>query len=358
MGLYRRGKIYWYSITYQGKRFQESLTTDNKKLAEKLYAKVFSEIVEGRYYEAAKAKSVKFEDMVTKYLKEHAHSRDARTAKILLASFEGRTLSQITTRAVSEHRQRRLQKVKPATVYQELALLRRMFNVAIREWEWLRDNPVSRLSFSVGNKNARDRWLTLEEEKRLLESATNPYWLRSLIMVALHTGMRRGEILDLKWPSVDFLRRPIAILKSKNGEKRTIPMSNTLYALFKGMKIRDFSGRVFPISGSSLRQAFDKTTEKAGLEDFNFHDLRHTFATRLVQNGVDLYKVKELLGHKAIIMTMRYAHHYPESLRSSVEILDVCYNSATVGVSSVDGNPKNPLKSTMPEWRNWQTQGT
>ena len=93
--------------------------------------------------------------------------------------------------------------------------------------------------------------------------------------------------------------------------------------------MRDISGRVFPISGSSLRQAFDKVTAKTGLEDFRFHDLRHTFATRLVQNGVDLYKVKELLGHKTISMTMRYAHHYPESLRSSIEVLDNCYNSAT-----------------------------
>ncbi|HDZ01945.1 MAG TPA: hypothetical protein ENH52_10875 [Nitrospirae bacterium] len=69
------------------------------------------------------------------------------------------------------------------------------------------------------------------------------------------------------------------------------------------------------------------------VENFHFHDMRHTFATRLVQNGVDLYKVKELLGHKTIAMTMRYAHHYPESLRSSVEILDKCYNSATFGVN-------------------------
>jgi integrase len=141
--------------------------------------------------------------------------------------------------------------------------------------------------------------------------------------------MRRGEILDLRWQNVDLLKRLIRVVKSKNGEKRTIPMSNTLFNLFKVVNVRDISGRVFPISGSSLRQAFDKAVAKTNLEDFRFYDLRHTFATRLVQNGVDLYKVKELLGHKTITMTMRYAHHYPESLRSSVEVLDNCYNSAT-----------------------------
>jgi integrase len=332
MGLYRRGKFFWFRISYQGTRIQESFKTDNRKLAEKLYAKVLTDIVEGRYFDTARIKTIRFEDMTNKYLKEHAHSRDQLTVKTLLKFFSGYTIAQITTKAVAEYRNRRLESVKPATVYQELALLRRMFNVAIKEWEWCRDNPVSRLSFSVGNRNARDRWLTVEEEKRVLEKATNPVWLRELLMVALHTGMRRGEILDLRWQNVDLLKRLIRIVKSKNGEKRSIPMSNTLFNLFKGMNVRDISGRVFPVSKSSVRHAFDKAVEKAKIEDFRFHDLRHTFATRLVQNGVDLYKVKELLGHKTITMTMRYAHHYPESLRSSVEVLDGCYNSATFGV--------------------------
>jgi len=334
MGLYRRGNFFWFSISYQGNRIQESLKTDNKKLADKLYAKVLTDIIEGRYFDAVKAKSTTFEDMTDKYLKEHAHSRDATTIKPLRAFFAGLMISQMRTKVVAEYRNMRLQSVKPATIYQELALLRRMFNVAIKEWEWFKDNPVSRLSFSVGNRNARDRWLTLEEETLLLEKATNPVWLRSLLMVALHTGMRRGEILDLRWQNVDLLKRLIRVVKSKNGEKRGVPMSNTLYALFKDINVRDISGKVFPISKSSVRHAFDDAVEKAGLEDFRFHDLRHTFATRLVQNGVDLFKVKELLGHKTITMTMRYAHHYPESLRSSVEVLDTCYNSATFGVMS------------------------
>jgi len=94
----------------------------------------------------------------------------------------------------------------------------------------------------------------------------------------------------------------------------------------------------------SLRAAFDKALGKAKIEDFHFHDLRHTFATRLVQNGVDLYKVKELLGHKTIAMTMRYAHHCPEILRSSVEVLDRCYNSATVEQEGIDRWQTNHIK--------------
>jgi site-specific recombinase XerD len=99
-------------------------------------------------------------------------------------------------------------------------------------------------------------------------------------------------------------------------------MSNTIYEIFTAMKVRKLSERVFPVAARSVRQAFEKVIKKTGIKDFRFHDLRHTFATRLVQRGVDLYKVKELLGHKSIQMTMWYAHHYPESLRSSVEVLD------------------------------------
>ncbi len=199
-----------------------------------------------------------------------------------------------------------------------------MFNVAKKRRKWVKENPVSDgdLQFSIGNRNARGRWLTVEEEQVLLANATNPIWLRPLLITALHTGMRRGELLALTWKDIDFEARLSRVEKSKNGEKRSIPMSQTLRDTLKAIKVRDISGKVFPISIRSVRCAYDKTLEKTGITNFHFHDLRHTFATRLVQNGADLYKVQKLLDHKSITMTQRYAHHYPESLRSSVEILD------------------------------------
>ncbi len=221
-------------------------------------------------------------------------------------------------------------RVKPATVYQELALMRRMFNVARREWKWIKYNPVSDLSFSVGNSNARDRWLTIEEEKRLV-SCASPEWVQRVIIFAIHTGMRRGEILLLKWSDVNLKSRLIIVDRSKNGEKRTIPMTDTICYMLKNTKVKDISGRVFPYSVAALRDNFERAREKAGVKDFHFHDLRHTCATRLVQNGEELYKVKEWLGHKTIAMTVRYAHHSPDSLRSGAIILEKCYKSATCG---------------------------
>ncbi|MBF0472430.1 MAG: site-specific integrase, partial [Nitrospirae bacterium] len=272
-------------------------------------------------------------------------SRDVTSIVSLLPFFGTLTLSEISTELISDYREERLKKVKPATIYQELALMRRMYNVARKEWKWVNDNPVADLSFSVGNSNARDRWLTVEEEQRLLEAAS-PEWVKEIIVFALNTGMRRGEILNLEWKDLDFSRRLITVQKSKNGEKRSIPMSNIILVMLKDRKIIDIGLRVFSVTETAMRMGFDRALNKANIENFHFHDLRHTFATRLVQNSVDLYKVKELLGHKSIQMTVRYAHHCTDSLRSGIDILDKCYNSVTVGKKGIDIKGGNPLKST------------
>jgi integrase len=329
MGIYKKGNVYWMIKQYRGKRIERSLNTSVKRVAEERYSKLVAEIIDGSYFEKQREKTVTFREMTTRYMQKYHGTRDEHTVKKLLPVFGSFTLADITTDMISDYRDERIRTVKPATVYQELSLMRRMWNVARKEWKWTKANPV-------GNKNARDRWLTINEEKTLLDKATNPVWLKPLLTMALHTGMRRGEILTLLWKDVDFFRRLLTVQRSKNGEKRSIPMSHTLLITLKEMKVRDISGKVFPLAVRSLREAFDKTLEKADIKDFHFHDLRHTFATRLVQSGIDLYRVKELLGHKTISMTTRYAHHYPESLRSSIEVLDKnYYNSTTVEAQSV-----------------------
>ena len=122
----------------------------------------------------------------------------------------------------------------------------------------------------------------------------------------------------------------MTVLESKNGEKRTIPLNKTVSGLLKSRsKVREIRSNCVFISSTgrridqgNLRRAFGKARKKADIEDFRFRDLRHTFATRLVQTGVDLYKVQKLLGHKTPQMTQRYAHHYTESLRDGVDVLD------------------------------------
>ena len=192
---------------------------------------------------------------------------------------------------------------------------------------------------SIKVDNARERWLTIEDEIRLIDSSITyatgkgnikvaNYWLQEIVVVALNTGMRMDEILSLEWTAVDLFRKTLTVMKSKNGEKRTIPMSKKVFELVKQSFKKKGGGYVFfshagtKIDKSNLRRSFYKALERAGVEDFRFHDLRHTFATRLVQAGIDLYKVSILLGHKDIKMTQRYAHHCSESLREGVDVLD------------------------------------
>jgi integrase len=143
--------------------------------------------------------------------------------------------------------------------------------------------------------------------------------------------MSQEEILKLQWWNVDFFRKTITTTRKKTTRTRTIPINNTVFELLKQrMKVQPingsgyvfFNGAANMIDAGKLKRAFVAAVAAAKIEDFRFHDLRHTFATRLVQKGVDFYKVAKLLGHSDMSTTQRYAHHYPESLRDGVEILD------------------------------------
>ncbi len=147
----------------------------------------------------------------------------------------------------------------------------------------------------------------------------------------LNTGLRMGEILDLRWPRVDLSRKTVTILEEqKNRGRDTLPLSEGALAILKERaRVRSIkadlvfmTGNATRIESRNLHQAFYSALEKSKIKRLRFHDLRHTFATRLVQAGADLYTVQKLGRWKTISMVMRYAHHYPESLRSGVAVLD------------------------------------
>ncbi|MGC3975062.1 MAG: site-specific integrase [Nitrospira sp.] len=172
----------------------------------------------------------------------------------------------------------------------------------MREWEWCQQNPVSRVSSEKEN-NKRDRWLNSDEEGRLL-TACAP-WLQDVVTLALNTGLRMGKILELTWRAVDFNRRTVTVFRSQNGERRTSPVNQAVLTVLKNKaKVRSLAtDRVFcskaftPTESGHLPRAFRLALSKAMIEDFHFHDVRHIFATTLVQSGIDLYKVRQLLGH-------------------------------------------------------------
>ena len=333
MGLVKRSNTWWMSFMYQGQQVRRSTGTADKRLADAILGKVKVQIIEGRFFEKPEMQHRTLKELMDRYASEHAarranHRRELTSIKNLKTFFGNPTLDRITPKLIVAYKnQRYADGVKPATINRELATLKKAFNLARREWEWCTDNPVCRVSMEKEN-NTRVRWLTVEEEQRLLAPAVP--WLRELVVFAIYTGMRMGEILALTWAGVDLFRRTVTVFRSKNGERRTIPVNSTVLNLLKGkyavrpgkIDIVFHSESQTPLDGSNIRRALTTALDSAKIQDLHFHDLRHTFATRMVQAGIDLYKVQRLLGHKSPIMTQRYAHHYPESLREGVDALE------------------------------------
>lgn len=336
MGIFRRGEIWWMSFTYQDRQIRRSTETSDRKLAQRIFEKIKGEIAEGKWFERIPGEDYTFTDLMEKYLSEYSavskapksHVRDRCMARILSKRFKDVPLLAITAKDISEYKlARRADGVSPRTINYELTLMNHAFKIAIREWEWLKENPVRNVTREKV-RNRIERWLTLQEESKLLAAA--PEWLQDIIVFAINTGFREGEILRLKWHQIDFDRRTITIAEQKNGEIDTLPLNETTLKVLR-RKAAGRSGKteyVFPSSHSTqldfrnLIRAFEGAVKKAELPKTRFHDLRHTFATRLAQAGVDLFQLQRLGRWKTVSMVMRYAHHCPESLRAGIEVMD------------------------------------
>jgi len=249
--------------------------------------------------------------------------RDKSLAAHLLKSFKDKYLLDITPAMISDYKlQRRTEGASPRTINYELTLMSHAFNIAIREWEWVKENPVTKVKKERVN-NAIECWLTQDEEERLLRVSAK--WLQEIIIFAIHTGLRQSEILDLKWSQVNMARRTMIISEQKNRGVDTLPLNETAMGVLRERQKEKLCEYVFPSSNQTrimnrnVFRAFEIATDKAKVHNFRFHDLRHTFATRLVQSGVGIYEVQRLGRWKNASMVMRYAHHNPESLRSSID---------------------------------------
>lgn len=313
-----------------GHRRKETIgpnTAAMRRLAKQVALQRQVEILEGRFQ--LQCDDPRFADFREEFLSIHAAKRrSAGWMKGCLSKFAqqfgNRRLSQITTRDVEWYQAKRGKEVKPATVNRELAMLKSLYSRAIA-WGQATHNPVRGVRFLKEN-NVRVRYLTSDEGRRL-EAACSPM-LAAIVVLARHTGMRRGEILSLRWSDVDFATGFIRVQDSKNGEGRDVPMNRTVQELLKRHPQRFGSPFVFsgpngqPLRGDRTYQLFKRACREAGIADFRFHDLRHDCASQLVMAGVDLQTVREVLGHKSLAMTMRYAHLSPGHKLHAVRVLD------------------------------------
>jgi integrase len=212
---------------------------------------------------------------------------------------------------------------KEASINPVMACLSHMLNKAV-EWEMMGKNPLNRgKSLMIEENNKRLRFLSEGEIKKLLNEC--PKYLHSIVECALNTGMRKGEILSLKWSQIG--NGLIYLDKTKTNEARQIPISDTLKKVLRETRRENqlksefvFTYKEKPVK--DVKRAFGGALRRERIEDFRFHDLRHTFASHLIMRRATLKKVQELLGHKAVNMTVRYAHLSQEHKQKAVNLLN------------------------------------
>lgn len=301
-------------------------------------------IIRERYEPTKSSKSItKFREFAGIYLKDYAKvkKRSWKTDKSYLNAnlvpyFGDYLLVDIKIHMIEKYQGKRLKDgVKKSTVNRELACLKKMFNKAI-DWEFVKVNPVLKVEFFSEADNLKERVLSRDEERMLLE--TCPEHLKPIVITALQTGMRRREILMMKWVNINledgYLRVPKEV--SKSGKDRVINFNGMLKTRLLMLKsLNGNSNFVFvnPKTGmpfQDIKKSFRGACERAGIEGLRFHDLRHTYATRLAEQNVPITTIKELLGHSKISMTERYTHSSEEQKKKAVELLHQWYTNPEI----------------------------
>jgi len=334
-GIYKRDGSPYLWITYtgaDGKQKRESTKTVTKTEAEYILSCKRKATMEGIIL-PAKKKDRPFSELAEEYLewakRQRSYKQKGEQIRLLLREFEGFGLKDFTTKAIEQYQSKRLSEgKKPATVNKAIAILKHMFTKA-EEWGWIDEitlKGVHRVR-NIQENNKRLKYLEPEQEAVLV--GVCEAHLKPVVITALKTGMRKREILGLTWDRVDLRNNLILLDKTKNGERREIPVNSALRAMLENLAMENIGGspNVFHDRKGNpykdVKRSFATACKRAGVKDFVFHDLRHSFASRLVMSGVDITTVKELLGHKTLTMTLRYAHLAPSHKAQAVEKLEV-----------------------------------
>jgi integrase len=323
-----------------------------KGVARRLYEKRKTDVREGRFFPSERRRAILVREILDDY-RRYAENSGKKiesnwgSYKRLYAAFGDIMVNSLLPTQIEEFRDDLGKTLKPASVNCHLQILRAAFNRALRA-EKISRYPFRQIKMLKPN-NIRVRYLSDEEEERLLFSL--PEYLRPLVRVAIHTGLRRGELLSLHWDALDLASRILHVKRSKSGEGRRIPLDSLAAKILTRLRQERSLAAAEPSTINSqyvfcaprggflqnLQREWAPAVRKAGLEDFCFHDLRHTFASRLVMAGVDLYTVQTLLGHKSAAMVQRYAHLSPEHLRKAVEKLVTPINTKAQSVNEKTG---------------------
>ncbi len=322
------GKVYWIEYYQDGRKRRERIGT-NKAAAEHRLREVLSRRAEGRVVK--KIKDPTFDELKKWYLSlpqiknKKSYDRDILSLEKLTSFFSGKHISSISVNQVEAYRQKRLSensyrkhKTRAATVNREIACLRHMLNLAEQEGK-IESIPFKGLK-ALKEHNTRDRVLSHDEFERLISNCP-PHTAR-IVAVAYYTAMRRGEILRLRWDRVDLKNGFIRLLPedTKTDEDRAIPIHPEIVKMLRSMP-RDIHGYVFTLNGKpigDIRNSFRAACKRAGIENFTFHDLRHTAINNWRLQGHDFFRIMAVSGHKTMSVFKRYNTVSEDELKTLV----------------------------------------
>jgi integrase len=252
--------------------------------------------------------------------KRGAVQEDQRIDVLRRHDLSHRTLIGLSQQDIASFRDERLQSVAPSTTVREMAILSHVLEVATRDWGMPLAKNVVKLVRRPIIRNERSRRLTGDEEQRLLDGCAGGKisFFRTLLVVAIETGMRRGEILGLRWSDISHNRRVISLSQTKNGTSRDVPMSQRAFdALTEWRAQADVDQLlVFPMNAGSLEQVWRRLLIRVDIKGLRFHDLRHEGVSRLFERGLNVIEVSSISGHKELRMLKRYTHLSADDLVS------------------------------------------
>lgn len=324
MALYKRGSIYWVSFTDpSGKQIRRSSGTTDRAQAQQFFDKLKYE--SWQQAKLGEKKRRTWDEAALKWLEEKQTKKsivsDISMIRYLTAFLRGRYLDEITRGEIMGIAERKKAESSPSRANRYLALIRSIFNRAMKIWEWIDKTPHVSL---YREPKVRVRYLTTPEIHRLMREL--PDHLKRIFQFAIMTGLRKANILGLRWSQVDFIRKQIVIdgTETKAGNTLVVQITPAIESLLVSL-IKIHPVYVFTYKGNRMRdigEAWNKALKRAGISDFRFHDCRHTWASILRQSGVALDVLQEMGGWSSESMVKRYAHLAPQQINKTASIVD------------------------------------
>ncbi len=316
---------------------EQTNTFPSKRDAEEWGRQIENEMDRGMFISRVEAEKNTLYDILERYKVEVTPSKRGASYELIRIEVFQRLpiaklmMAAITPKVIAQYRDSRLKKVSGSSVNRELNVLSAVINHARREWEInIHQNPIELIRRPPHNQ-PRNRRLSEDEEARLMNAVeveerdefgrfkgAKNTWLKPVVILALETGMRRGELLSLCWENIDLRRRVAYLPMTKNGDNRGVPLSSRSLELLQQLPPAD-KGLVFPVSSMALRLSFERACKRAGLVNFHFHDLRHEAISRFFEKGLSLPEAATISGHKTWSMLRRYTHLSVESLAAKLD---------------------------------------